>query len=139
MGTKIETYQNQKIATANLISDLNKAQGNFPDGKTDKNNDKAQFDFYDRKIWDSDTPVYLHAVYGYYGSSSAYAISGEHLQKYLIKAVNAMKKEIIAKMIEFSEEDRKKALLSYIIAFSIGVFFGMATMCFVFYARGDDE
>lgn len=30
-------------------------------------------------------------------------------------------------------------MLSYIIAFSIGVFFGMAVMCFVFYARGDDE
>ena len=30
-------------------------------------------------------------------------------------------------------------MLGYIIAFAVGVFFGLATMCLLFYARGDGE
>lgn len=30
-------------------------------------------------------------------------------------------------------------MLAYIISFALGAFFGLATMCFVFYGRGDGE
>lgn len=30
-------------------------------------------------------------------------------------------------------------MLAYIISFALGAFFGLATMCLLFYARGDGE
>ena len=109
--SKIEKYRDQSNVTAKIIADLNKAQGLNAIGNKDSNNDKHSIGFYDHKIWDSDIPVWFHASYGYYGSSSGYTACSPELQPYLIKALNHYKTDIINYIMEAVEHDKHIALL----------------------------
>lgn len=109
--TKIEKYREQSKIANKIIGDLNKAQGLTTIGNKDPNNDKYSVGFYNHQIWDSDIPVWFHASYGYYGSSSGYTACSPELQPYLIKALNYYKTDIINYIMEAVEHDKHKALL----------------------------
>lgn len=109
--TKIEKYREQCKIVNKITTDLNKAQGFNAVGIKDTNNDKHTFEFYEHQIWDSDILVWLHASYGYYGSSSGYSACSPELQPYLIKALNHYKADIISYIMEEVERDKHKALL----------------------------
>lgn len=110
--TNIEKYREQSKIANKIIVDLNKVQGFNAIGNKDPNNDKHTFGFYKHKIWDSDIPVWFHASYGYYGSSSGYNACSPELQPYLIKALDHYKTDIINYIMEAVEHDRHKALLN---------------------------
>ena len=109
--TKIEKYREQSNTTTKIIVNLNKAQGFNAIGNRDPNNDKYSVEFYDHQIWDSDIPVYFHASYGYYGSSSGYSACSPELQPYLIKALNHYKADIVNYIMEEAKHDEHKALV----------------------------
>lgn len=109
--TKIEKYREQSKITNKIIIDLNKSQGFNAIGNKDPNNDKHTFSFYEHQIWDSDIPVWLHASYGYYGSSNGYSACSPELQSYLLKALNHYKMDIINYIVEAVKHNEHKALL----------------------------
>jgi hypothetical protein len=109
--SKIEKYREQSKVAIKIITDLNKAQGFNAVGNKDPNNDKHTFGFYKHQIWDSDIPVWLHASYGYYGSSDGYSACSSELQPYLIKALNHYKTDIINYIMEAVKHDEHRALL----------------------------
>lgn len=108
----IEKYNEQKNITNKIIVNLNKAKGLTAIGEKDSQNDKHGFDFYDHQIWSGDISVYFHASYGYYGDSSGYSACCPEMQKYLLKALNYYKDEIVNYMIERVEKDKNDALLA---------------------------
>ena len=108
----IEKYNEQKNITNKIIVNLNKAKGLTAIGKEDSRNDKHQIMFYDHKIWDGDIQVYFHASYGYYGDSSGYSACCPEMQKYLIKALNYYKGNIVNYIMEQAEKDKNDALLA---------------------------
>lgn len=110
--TCIEKYNEQKNITNKIVVNLNKARGLTAIGKEDSRNDKHQIMFYDHKIWDGDIQVYFHASYGYYGDSSGYSACCPEMQKYLLKALNYYKDEIVNYMIERVEKDKNDSLLA---------------------------
>lgn len=110
--TCIEKYNEQKNITNKIIVNLNKARGLTAIGKEDSRNDKHQIMFYDHKIWDGDIQVYFHASYGYYGDSSGYSACCPEMQKYLLKALNYYKYDIVNYMMEQVEKDKNDALLA---------------------------
>lgn len=110
--TCIEKYNEQKNITNKIIANLNKAKGFTAIGKEDPRNDKHQIMFYDHKIWDGDIQVYFHASYGYYGDSSGYSACCPEMQKYLLKALNHYKGEIVNYIMEQVEKDKNDALLA---------------------------
>lgn len=110
--TCIEKYNEQKNITNKIIVNLNKAKGLTAIGKEDSRNDKYQIMFYDHKIWDGDIQVYFHASYGYYGDSSGYSACCPEMQKYLIKALNYYKGNIVNYIMEQAEKDKNDALLA---------------------------
>lgn len=109
--SKIKKYREQSNITNNIINNLKKAQGLKDDGTKDPNNDKYNIAFHKNQIWDTDIPIWFHASYGYYGSSSGYNACSPELQPYLIKALNHYKIDIINYIMEAVEHDRHKALL----------------------------
>ena len=109
--SKIHKYREQSNITNNIISNLKKAQGLKDDGTKDPNNDKYNIDFHKNRIWDTDIPIWFHASYGYYGSSSGYSACSPELQPYLIKALNHYKTDIINYIMEAVEHDKHIALL----------------------------
>lgn len=110
--TCIEKYNEQKNITNKIVVNLNKARGLTAIGKEDSRNDKHQIMFYDHKIWDGDIQVYFHASYGYYGDSSGYSACCPEMQKYLLKALNYYKDEIVNYIMEQAEKDKNDALLA---------------------------
>lgn len=110
--TCIEKYNEQKNITNKIIVNLNKAKGFTAIGGEDSRNDKHQIMFYDHKIWDGDIQVYFHASYGYYGDSSGYSACCPEMQKYLLKALNYYKYDIVKYMMEQAEKDKNDALLA---------------------------
>ena len=108
--SKIEEYREQEKITTNITVNLNKAQGLNAIGNKDPNNDKNNIGFYKHQIWDSDIPVWLHASYGYYGSSDGYSACSPELQPYLLKALNHYKMDIVNFIVEQLEHDKNKAL-----------------------------
>ena len=109
--SKIEKYREQDRITTKIIVDLNNAQGLTAIGKNDPNNDKHNIGFYKHQIWDTDIPVWLHASYGYYGSSDGYTACSPELQPYLIKALNHYKNDIVNYIVEVVEHDKHIALM----------------------------
>jgi hypothetical protein len=109
--TKIEKYREQDRIASKITVDLNKAQGLTAIGKIDQTNDKHNINFYNHKIWDSDIPVWLHASYGYYGSSDGYSACSEELNPYLVKALNHYKMDIVNYIIGEVERDKHTALI----------------------------
>ena len=109
--SKIDKYREQCNTTNKIIVNLNKAQGLNAIGNKDPNNDKYDIRFYERKIWDTDIPLWFHASYGYYGSANGYSACSPELQPYLIKALNHYKTEIINYIMEQVEHDKRLALL----------------------------
>lgn len=109
--SKIKKYREQSNITNNIISNLKKAQGLKDDGTKDPNNDKYNIAFHKNQIWDTDIPIWFHASYGYYGSSSGYNACSPELQPYLIKALDHYKIDIINYVIELAKQDEQKALL----------------------------
>lgn len=59
-----------------------------------------------------DIPVYFHASYGYYDDSGGYNACCPEMQKYLLRALNHYKVEIINYMMEQAEKDKNDALLA---------------------------
>lgn len=110
--TCIEKYNEQKNITNKIVVNLNKARGRTAIGGEDSRNDKHQIMFYDHKIWDGDIQVYFHASYGYYGDSSGYSACCPEMQKYLLKALNYYKDEIVNYIMEQAEKDKNDALLA---------------------------
>lgn len=110
--TCIEKYNEQKNITTKVISNLNKAKGLTAIGEKDPHNDKYGFNFYDHSIWSGDVSVYFHASYGYYGDSSGYSACCPEMQKYLIKALNFYKDNIVNYIMEQAEKDKNDALLA---------------------------
>ena len=110
--TCIEKYNEQKNITNKIIVNLNKAKGLTAIGEKDPRNDKHEIMFYDHKIWDGDIQVYFHASYGYYGDSSGYSACCPEMQKYLMKALNHYKDEIVNYIMEQAEKDKNDALLA---------------------------
>lgn len=108
----IEKYNEQKNITNKIIVNLNKAKGLTAIGEKDPRNDKHEIMFYDHKIWDSDIQVCFHASYGYYGDSSGYSACCPEMQKYLMKALNHYKDEIVNYIMEQAEKDKNDALLA---------------------------
>jgi len=109
--SKIDTYNKIKQENANSIQQLRYVMQQKADGTLDPYNDKGYMHFYDRKVWDTDMKIFCHASYGYYGSSSGYAVGGENIQKYILQVLNGMEMTIINKAIELMQNDIEKARL----------------------------
>ena len=109
--TCIEKYNEQKNITTKIISNLNRARGLTVIGKEDPRNDKHLIGFHDHSIWSGDISVWFHASYGYYGDSSGYSACCPEMQKYLIKALNYYKDDIVNYIMEQAEKDKNDALL----------------------------
>lgn len=102
---RIDEYNKIKATNTNAIKNLRHALKQNVDGSPEQNNDKGLLRAYDRMIWDSDMPVYLHASYGYYGSSSGYSAGDRVLGEYLIRAINVYMCMISEKAIKLMEND----------------------------------
>ena len=111
--SKIDKYNEQTTITRNVVSDLNLAMGYHEDGNSlNSNNDKHSFYFrYIGKHTDSwsDAIFYLHASYGYYGSSSGYSAMDKNVARYMEKAINQFIQQIAKRAIELAKEDQEKA------------------------------
>ena len=110
--TCIEKYNEQKNITAKIISNLNKAKGLTAIGGEDPRNDKHEITFCSHGIFSDDIPVYFHTSYGYYGDSGGYNACCPEMQKYLLRALNYYKDEIVNYMMEQAEKDKNDALLA---------------------------
>jgi hypothetical protein len=111
--SKIDNYKEQVGVTNNVVSDLNLAMGYYKDGNNlNSNNDKHSLYFrYAGKHTDSwsDAIFYLHASYGYYGSSSGYSAMDKNVARYMERAINKYVEKIAKTAIEFAKEDQEKA------------------------------
>ena len=104
--SKIDEYKEIKSRNLSDIQGLNQVMQMTADGsKHDARNDKGCMHIYDHAIWESDMPIYIHSAYGYYGSSSCYAVGGQNLKKYLIKALESMTTELMVKAKELLISD----------------------------------
>lgn len=110
--TCIEKYNDQKNTTTKIIRNLNRARGLTAIGKEDPHNDKHLIGFYDHSIWSGDISVWFHASYGDYGDSNGYSACCPEIQKYLLKALNYYKDEIVNYIMEQAEKDKNDALLA---------------------------
>ena len=110
--TCIEKYNEQKNITTKIISNLNKAKGLTAIGEEDPRNDKHLIGFHDHSIWSEDISVWFHASYGYYGDSSGYSACCPEMQKYLLKALNYYKYDIVNYIMEQAEKDKNDSLLA---------------------------
>ena len=108
----MKSITNKKNITTKIISNLNKAKGFTAIGKEDPHNDKNQIGFYNKSIWSGDISVWFHASYGYYGDSGGYSACCQEMQKYLIKALNFYKDNIVNYIMEQAEKDKNDALLA---------------------------
>lgn len=110
--TCIEKYNEQKNTTTKIIRNLNRARGLTAIGKEDPHNDKHLIGFYDHSIWSGDISVWFHASYGYYGDSNGYSACCPEIQKYLLKALNYYKHDIVNYIMEQAEKDKNDSLLA---------------------------
>lgn len=110
--TCIEKYNEQKNITTKIISNLNRAKGLTAIGKEDPRNDKHLIGFHDHSIGSGDISVWFHASYGYYGDSSGYSACCPEIQKYLLKALNYYKYDIVNYIMEQAEKDKNDSLLA---------------------------
>lgn len=110
--TCIEKYNEQKNITTKIISNLNRARGLTAIGKKDPRNDKHLIGFHDHSIGSGDISVWFHASYGYYGDSSGYSACCPEIQKYLLKALNYYKYDIVNYIMEQAEKDKNDSLLA---------------------------
>lgn len=110
--TCIEKYNEQKNITTKIISNLNKAKGLTAIGEEDPRNDKHLIGFHDHSIGSEDISVWFHASYGYYGDSSGYSACCPEMQKYLLKALNYYKYDIVNYIMEQAEKDKNDSLLA---------------------------
>lgn len=110
--TCIEKYNEQKNITTKIISNLNRARGLTAIGKEDPRNDKHLIGFHDHSIGSGDISVWFHASYGYYGDSSGYSACCPEIQKYLLKALNYYKYDIVNYIMEQAEKDKNDSLLA---------------------------
>ena len=109
--SNIEKYKDQCRITDKIIVNMNYAKGLTATGVEDPRNDKGDICFSDRQIWDSDIPLWFHASYGYYGSSSGYSACPSELQPYLIKALKHYRMDIVNYIVELAKQDKQKALM----------------------------
>jgi hypothetical protein len=111
--SKIDDYKNQSKITNGVKENLNLAMGYYVDGsKLNSDNDKHSLYFrYIGKHTDnwSDAIFYLHASYGFYGSSSGYSAMDKDVAKYMEKAINQYTRQIAKRAIELAKEDQEKA------------------------------
>ena len=110
--TCIEKYNDQKNTTTKIIRNLNRARGLTAIGKEDPHNDKHLIGFYDHSIWSGDISVWFHASYGYYGDSNGYSACCPEIQKYLLRALNYYKYDIVNYIMEQAEKDKNDSLLA---------------------------
>lgn len=110
--TCIEKYNEQKNITTKIISNLNRAKGLTAIGEEDPRNDKHLIGFHDHSIGSGDISVWFHASYGYYGDSSGYSACCPEMQKYLLKALNYYKYDIVNYIMEQAEKDKNDSLLA---------------------------
>lgn len=110
--TCIEKYNEQKNITTKIISNLNRARGLTVIGKEDPRNDKHLIGFHGHSIGSGDISVWFHASYGYYGDSSGYSACCPEIQKYLLKALNYYKYDIVNYIMEQAEKDKNDSLLA---------------------------
>lgn len=110
--TCIEKYNEQKNITTKIISNLNRAKGLTAIREEDPRNDKHLIGFYDHNIGSGDISVWFHASYGYYGDSSGYSACCQEMQKYLLKALNYYKYDIVNYIMEQAEKDKNDSLLA---------------------------
>lgn len=110
--TCIEKYNDQKNTTTKIIRNLNRARGLTAIGKEDPHNDKHLIGFYDHSIWSGDISVWFHASYGHYGDSNGYSACCPEIQKYLLKALNYYKHDIVNYIMEQAEKDKNDSLLA---------------------------
>lgn len=112
--SKIDIYNKIKQENTSSIQQLRYVMQQKSDGTPDPHNDKGYMRFYENKVWDTDMKIFCHASYGYYGSSSGYAVGGENIQKYILQVLNGMDMAIINKAIELMQKDVEKARLESI-------------------------
>lgn len=108
--SKIDIYNNIKQQNSKAIEQLHLSLGRNTEGTADdRHNDKGHLTFYDSKCWDSDMKIFIHACYGYYGSSSCYAVSSPTIKDYLLKSLNKNNKLIVDDAIKLLGDDIEKA------------------------------
>jgi squalene cyclase len=111
--SKINDYKNQVTITKNIESELNLAMGYYKDGsQLNSTNDKHRLYIkYSGKHTDDwcNALFYLHASYGFYGSSSGYSAMNKNVATYMEKAINQYIQQIAKRAIELAKEDQEKA------------------------------
>lgn len=56
--------------------------------------------------------MWFHASYGYYGDSNGYSACCPEIQKYLLRALNYYKYDIVNYIMEQAEKDKNDSLLA---------------------------
>jgi CubicO group peptidase (beta-lactamase class C family) len=112
--SKIEKYKAAQSIARNVRLSLFHALGLSDDGTRDPHNDKhmlrLEYTGDHAGAW-SDAKCFLHASYGYYGSSSGYRAMSNNVAKYLVKALNRYISAAARDAIAMAESDAEVARL----------------------------
>lgn len=104
--SKIDEYNVIKKTGEKVKANILKALG---EDRAD--NDKARLEIRyanEHKDW-NDAKFWLHASYGYYGSSSGYSAMDRDTARYFERAINLHIKDIAKTIFKLVDEDIKKA------------------------------
>ena len=110
--TKYETFLKKQAIVSNTISAIRRALGQRNDGTKDSQNDKATFCFSFNGLANapfSPAKIWLDMSHGYYGSSSGYSDTSEETAQYVVRACNALAKEIALKAMDLAQQDLAQA------------------------------
>lgn len=104
--SKIEAYKKADTEARQLKSYIDKALG-----RDRKDNDKHSFHV---RVGDKtaqswgDKDIWLHASYGYYGSSSGHSATSEPMRFWLCQAINEQMHQLGDRAVELAEANAEK-------------------------------
>ena len=108
--SKIDEYKKIRELNRQDIENLNQAMGLKPDGSgPDPKNDKGEIIFCGDPIWSTDLWIYMHASYGYYGSSDGYHATSPNMKNYILRVLDNMKVDIAKQAQELMLQDIEAA------------------------------
>lgn len=113
--SKIERYKKAQAVANRVCGEVLRALGRDLDGSVDSRNDKHSLHIRPGvncvESW-GDRDLWLHASYGYYGSSSGYSATSDDMRKYIARAINKHMPAIAETAMELVKRDADDARLA---------------------------
>jgi hypothetical protein len=105
--TKIEKFKEAKSIATDIANSVAYALGR-DSPENDKHDFTCSFTGILKQQW-APMSFSIGISYGYYGSSSGYSCTSEHLGRYLAMAINAHKATLLDCAAKLAKEDQEKA------------------------------